>query len=251
MRSGAPNLGRLYGISAGPGDPELITVKGLKILQNSPVVAFPAGRGDRPGVAQTIIQPWLQSHQHQLPLFFSFAQDETTLITAWEQAAQQTLPWLRQGQDVAFVSEGDVNFYSTFSYLAQEVTKVEPAVSVLSIPGVCSPLAAAAAQGHPLTLWQQRLTVLPMIHQLTQLEETLDRSEVVVLMKVSSVYETVWSVLKARGLLDRSYIIERCSTPNQRIYSYLSEFPSLSLSYFSIWVIHTAPGPSHPGVAHV
>lgn len=232
------NLGQLYGISAGPGDPELITVKGLRILQNSPVIAFPAGRGDRSGIAQTIVQPWLQPHQHQLPLYFSFAQDQATLTAAWTAAAQETLIWLRQGQDVAFISEGDVNFYSTFSYLAQEVRKLESSIQITAIPGVCSPLAAAAAQGQPLTLWQQRLTVLPTIHQLDQLEESLARSEVVVLMKVSSVYQSVWTVLQQRGILDRSYIIEHCSGPKQKIYTNLSQFPELKLSYFSIWIIN-------------
>ncbi|MGA1283496.1 MAG: precorrin-2 C(20)-methyltransferase [Prochlorothrix sp.] len=231
------NLGILYGISAGPGDPELITVKGLRILQASPVVAFPAGRGDRSGIAQTIIQPWLQPHQQQLPLYFSFAHDRATLTAAWVEAAQQTLIYLRQGQDVAFVSEGDVNFYSTFSYLAQEVTKLESEVQFRAIPGVCSPLAAAAAQGQPLTLWEQRLTVLPTVHRLDQLAETLDRSEVVVLMKVSSVYRSVWALLKQRELLDRSYIIERCSSENEKIYTQLKQFPDLVLSYFSIWII--------------
>ena len=52
-------VGTLYGISLGTGDPELITVKGLRILQSSPVVAFPAGINHRPGIAQNIISPWL------------------------------------------------------------------------------------------------------------------------------------------------------------------------------------------------
>jgi precorrin-2/cobalt-factor-2 C20-methyltransferase len=75
-------LGKLYGISIGTGDPELITVKGLKLLQNAPVVAFPAGIAGKKGIAQQIIAPWLQSHQIQLPLDFPYIHDEEELKQA-------------------------------------------------------------------------------------------------------------------------------------------------------------------------
>ncbi|MFQ3627678.1 MAG: SAM-dependent methyltransferase, partial [Cyanobacteriota bacterium] len=73
----------LYGVGAGPGDPELISVKGLRLLQSSPVVAFPSGLGDKPGVAQQIVAQWLRPDQVQLALDFPYVQDEATLEQAW------------------------------------------------------------------------------------------------------------------------------------------------------------------------
>ncbi len=127
------SLGKLYGIGVGPGDPELITLKGYNLLQTVPIVAFPAGIGDKPGIAEQIIAPWLKSDQVKLPLTFPYVQDHDLLNQAWQQAAETVWLYLAQGQDVAFVCEGDVSFYSTFNYLAQTLQKLRPQVIVQAI----------------------------------------------------------------------------------------------------------------------
>jgi precorrin-2/cobalt-factor-2 C20-methyltransferase len=231
------NLGTLYGIGAGPGDPELMTVKGLILLQKVPVVAFPAGIGGKLGIAQQIVTQWLNSQQLQLPLNFPYIQDEAVLIQAWKVAAQEVWVYIQQGKDVAFVSEGDVSFYSTFSYLAQTLQELYPEVRVETIPGICSPLAAAAVLGMPLTIRGQRLAILPALYHVTELETALDASDVVVLMKVSSVYEEVWALLERRGLLDTAYLVERATLPEQVVYYGLRDRSQLQLPYFSIMII--------------
>ena len=75
-------IGNFYGLSVGTGDPELITVKGLRILQNSPVVAFPSGLQGKPGMAEKIISQWLQPEQILLPLNFPYIQDEQ-ILSLW------------------------------------------------------------------------------------------------------------------------------------------------------------------------
>ena len=229
--------GTLYGIGIGPGDPEFITLKGLKHLQQAPIIAFPAGRGDRPGVAERIIQPWILPHQQQLPLYFPYVQDPDQLQQAWQAAAAQVWSFLAQGQDVAFASEGDVSFYSTFSYLSQTLQALHPQVNVETIPGICSPLAAAATLGLPLTWGQQRLAVIPALYQVAELEAVLGWADVVVLMKVSSVYEQVWQLLNQYELLDQSYGIDRCGWPDQQVYRNLRAYPQLQLSYFSLLIV--------------
>jgi len=235
------SLGKLYGIGVGPGDPELITLKGYNLLQTVPIVAFPAGVGGKPGIAEQIIAPWLKSDQLKLPLTFPYIQDDALLNQAWQQAAETVWPYLQQGQDVAFVSEGDVSFYSTFTYLAQTLQKFRPEVIVQAIPGICSPLAAVASLGIPLTVRDQRLAILPAIYAIADLETTLHLADVVVLMKVSSVYQQVWEVLQRYNLLEQAYVVERATLPNQVIYTGLSDRPHLHLSYFSILIVKTQP----------
>ncbi len=232
-----PKLGTLYGIGVGPGDPELISLKGLRRLQNSPVVAFPAGMGQKPGIAEQIIQSWLQPQQIQLALNFPYVQDSQVLEHAWQIAAAQVWGHLHQGQDVAFVSEGDVSFYSTFSHLSRTLQQHYPQVTVKTIPGICSPLAAAAALGLPLTIQGDRLVVLPALYRVSELESVLDWADVVVLLKVSSVYQQVWPILAQRNLLASSFIVERATSPQQVIYPNLCDRPSLELPYFSLLVI--------------
>lgn len=233
-------LGKLYGIGAGPGDPELITVKGLRHLQRVPVVAFPAGTQGKFGIAQQIVLDWLHPNQVQLPLVFPYVQDDAVLIQSWQTAAEQVWHYLQQGQDVAFVSEGDVSFYSTFTYLAQSLIDLHPEVEIETIPGVCSPMAAAAALGIPLTIRAQRLLILPALYSLSDLETALHHADVLVLMKVSSVYQQVWSVLQKHHLLHRSYVIVRATLPNQQVYRGLTNHPDLELPYFSLLIVQVA-----------
>jgi len=234
-------LGTLYGISVGPGDPELITLKGLRILKQASVVAFPAGVQGKPGIAQQIVDEWLGSHQVQLALTFPYVQDIAILTQAWQIAAQQVWEYLRLGQDVAFVCEGDVSFYSTFTYLSQMLQQLHPECVVQTVPGVCSPMAAASALGVPLTVRDQRLAVLPALYNVGELETILDWADVVVLMKVSSVYEKVWQVLHRRQLLEHACVVERATLPEQVIYEDLRDRPTLKLPYFSLLIVKVTP----------
>ena len=234
-------LGTLYGISVGPGDPELITLKGLRILKQASVVAFPAGVQGKPGIAQQIVDEWLGSHQVQVALTFPYVQDIAILTQAWQIAAQQVWQYLRLGQDVAFVCEGDVSFYSTFTYLSQMLQQLHPECVVQTVPGVCSPMAAASALGVPLTVRDQRLAVLPALYNVGELETILDWADVVVLMKVSSVYEKVWQVLHRRQLLEHACVVERATLPEQVIYEDLRDRPTLKLPYFSLLIVKVTP----------
>lgn len=233
-------LGTLYGIGVGPGDPELISLKGLKRLQAVPVVAFPAGVGGKPGIARQIVDRWLSPDRVQLALRFPYVRDETVLKEAWREAAEKVWYYLERGQDVAFVSEGDVSFYSTFAYLAAAVQRLYPSVRVEAVPGVISPAAAATALGFPLAIRDRSLAVLPALYTMAELEAALDWADVVVLMKVSSVYQEVWQVLHRRGLLDRSYVVERATWPDMVVYRGLRDRPNLKLPYFSLAIVQVA-----------
>lgn len=230
-------IGSLYGISVGTGDPELITVKGLRLLQNSPVVAFPSGLRGEPGMAEKIVSQWLKPEQVQLSLNFPYVQDEQILLDAWELAAQTVWEYLQTGLDVVFACVGDVSFYSTFTYLAQILKKLYPHVTVAVIPGVCSPMAAAAVLGIPLTIKDEKLAVLPAIYSMAELETALEWAEVVVLMKVNSVYVKVWEILQQRDLLKSSFIVEKATSEQMILHSDLTDLMNLKLPYFSILIV--------------
>lgn len=233
-------LGTLYGISVGTGEPELITVKGLRLLQNTAVIAFPAGIKGRLGIARTIIQQWLQPSQITLALEFPYVTDKAMLTAAWQKSAGEVWHYLQQGRDVAFACEGDISFYSTFTHLATTVKQLYPEVPIVTVPGVCSPVAAASDLGLPLTIDKQRITILPAFYTVEQLETALLTAEVVVLLKVSSVYQQVWFILQQHNLLEHSCVVERATCSDRKIYRNLAHYPNLKLPYFSLLIVFVA-----------
>lgn len=232
-----PPVGTLYGVGVGPGDPELITLKGLNRIKQAAVVAFPKGLQGKPGIAEQIAAQWLTPQQTRLALFFPYVQEPDVLAQAWNVAAQDIWLPLSHGQDVVFLCEGDISFYSTFSHLAETLKQIYPHVPIEAIPGVCSPMAAAATVSDPLTTQGERLVILPALYRVSDLETALNTAEVVVLMKLKSVYQQVWGILRQRHLLSQSYVVEWATWPHQTIYKDLSDRPSLDLSYFSVLVI--------------
>lgn len=238
-------LGILYGISISTGDPELITLKGLRLLRTADIVAFPAGLNGKPGVAEQIVAPWLIEPQQRLPLQFPYVRDLKVLNQAWEEAAAKVWSYLEQNQTVAFACEGDISFYSTFTYLAQTLQKKHPEAIIKTVPGICSPMAAASVLGIPLTVRDQRLAILPALYNVAELENTLAWADVVVLMKISSVYDQIWPILAKYKLLDRSWIVEQATLPTQKVYCHLQDCPHLDLSYFSILIIQVNSSESH------
>nr|WP_035798366.1 precorrin-2 C(20)-methyltransferase [Crocosphaera chwakensis] len=231
-------IGTLYGVSVGTGDPELITVKAQRILQETSVIAFPMGVSCKQGLAEKIIANWITPQQKKLPLNFPYLQDKQQLKQAWKEAAERVWEYLHQGINVAFACEGDVSLYSTFSYLAQTIRENHPQVTIQLIPGVCSPMATASVLGIPLTLGSQTLAIIPALYNVAELDQVLGWADVIVLLKVSSVYPQVWKKLEKLNLLDHVLIVERATQPEEKIYRNLTYHPNLNLSYFSLMIIY-------------
>src|SRR5262245_20573306 len=103
-----------YGVGVGPGDPELLTLKAQRILQAVPVVAVPKGSGKR-SYAYSVVQAFLdETRQEVLELTFSMSKEEEVQRPYWQAAMEEIEKRLAQRKDVAFLTEGDPFFYSTF-----------------------------------------------------------------------------------------------------------------------------------------
>ena len=233
-------MATLYGISIGPGDPELITLKGLRLLREASAIAFPAGIDGKPGIAQQIVEPWLAYQQPTLALEFPYVSDRHILKAAWEKAADRVWQYLQNEGDVAFACEGDISFYSTFTYLAQTLRERHPEVAIEVVPGVTSPCGAAAVLGVPLTIHSQRMAMVPALYTVEDVDLVLSWADTIVLLKVASVYERVWQILATRNLLEGSWVVERATRPDQKIY-HLRDRPVLALSYFSLLIVQIPP----------
>ncbi|NEQ96211.1 MAG: precorrin-2 C(20)-methyltransferase [Cyanothece sp. SIO2G6] len=229
--------GQLWGIGVGPGDAEWLTLKGLRVLQSVPVIACPQNRQGEAGMAYGIVKDYVRSHQTILPLHLPFVRDLGELQQAWDVAGKQVVEILAQGQDVAFITEGDASFFSTFTYVAEAVHRFAPLVEIVSIPGVCSPLAAMAALRMPLAIANEKIVILPALYDISELQQALAWADVIVLMKVASVFPQVWQQLAVANLLEHSSLVEWVGSPQETRYPTLTDLAHHQPPYFSILIV--------------
>jgi precorrin-2/cobalt-factor-2 C20-methyltransferase len=144
------NFGRFYGVGVGPGDPELLTLKALRVLQEVPVICTPRSESSQESYALDIVRDYLDEKKQEIIRIPFPIDDEAGAAAVWRNAADTIGGHLKQGKDVAFITEGDPMLYSTFSYVLDSIKSGYPEVTVEIIPGVSSVMAAAASAGVPL-----------------------------------------------------------------------------------------------------
>ena len=188
-------------------------------------------------MAYAIAKQYLRPHQTLITLKLPFSTDLAVLETGWKEAMATLMPYLRSGQDVAFLAEGDISFYSTFTHVMRAVQAQEPTITIETVPGVCSPLAAASALNIPLSLWHEKVAILPVMYEVEELEHALDWAEVVVLMKVSAVFPQVWDLLNQRDLLEHACLVEWVGWPQQKTWTGWRELKDYTPPYFSLAII--------------
>ncbi|WIF68310.1 precorrin-2 C(20)-methyltransferase [Metapseudomonas otitidis] len=237
--------GRLIGLGVGPGDPELITLKALRLLQSAQVVGYfvakaKANRGEG-GNAFGIIEQHLADTQVRMPLVYPVTTEklepplsyETVISDFYDTAAQQVAEHLDAGRDVAVICEGDPFFYGSYMYLHDRLAE---RYEVEVVPGVCSMLGSAAVLGLPLVYRNQSLSVLSGVLPEAELKARLATAEAAVVMKLGRNFDKVRRVLGELGLADRAHYVERATMANQRIVA-LDEVDPMASPYFSMILV--------------
>ena len=230
------NLGCLYGIGVGPGDPELITLKALKALQRAPVICVPQAANRLDSYALSIVKEYVKPEQEILRAPFP-TDDADGAAQVWWEASRLVVERLQQGQDVAFLTEGDPMLFSTFSYVLEGVQELCPDARVEIIPGVSSVLAAAASSGVPLVTHGQKLAILPAAYGLEELSEATSNFDTVVLMKVSPVIVKALADLEGLGLTGNSTYVRRVSTDREKVIRDVTEIKDEDMDYFSLLIV--------------
>lgn len=234
---GESATGVFYGVGVGPGDPELLTLKALRVLQSVPAIYYPACAPGAKSYASKIIERYVRPDQMLTGLLFPMEKDMERLRPIWEESAATMAADLLAGRDVAFITEGDPFFYSTFVYMDRIIRRRYPQVAIEVIPAVASPMAAAARTGVPLAMVDERLAVLPATYDNGFLLRALEDFDTVVLLKVNSVMPKVMTLLEKLGLLDRAVFVERCGSPEERVVTDLRRLEGERLNYLSLVIV--------------
>lgn len=218
--------GIFYGVGVGPGDPELLTLKAVRLIKQAPVIALPAsGSGD--SAVQAIAAEYIDQAR-VLELDMPMTMDPEKLARSHDRAFAAIKEKLDDGQDVAFLTLGDPSIYSTFTPLLRRAQQQGYRCEV--IPGVPSFCAVAARIGWPLAERDEPLTVLPAPYA-----EEVPRGNVV-LMKVGKHLPRLTAVLCAQGRLNAAALVERCGMENEKVVLAIKG-DEVSSTYFSTLIV--------------
>ena len=237
--------GRCYGVGVGPGDPELLTVKALRVLEQCSVVAyFCATR--RESNARRVVQHHLRPDHVEMRLVYPVTTEpvaadtyETLLADFYDESAKAIAEHLDGGRDVAVLCEGDPLFYGSYMYLHN---RLAPRYESVVVPGVPSMLASAAVLGSPLVCLNEALTVLSGVLPADELARRLRACEAAVVMKLGRNLAKVRAAVDQAGLLDRAWYVERATMDAQKV-SRLADADAARAPYFSMVVIPSAAAP--------
>ena len=231
------NFGCFYGVGVGPGDPELLTLKALRVLQEVPLICTPRSETSQDSYALDIVRDYLDEQRQEIIRIPFPIDDEAGAAAVWRSAADTIGDHLAQGKDVAFITEGDPMLYSTFSYVLDSITSGYPEVTVEIIPGVSSVMAAAASAGVPLVTHGQRLVILPAVYGIDDLSEAIANYDTIVLMKVNRTLLQALANLEQLGLAGKGIYVRRASTAREEVVRDLTTLSEEDLDYFSLLII--------------
>lgn len=230
-------MAMLYGLGVGPGDPDLITVKAARILQQAPVIAFPATISGE-SMARAIAAPHIPAGRIELPFAIDIRAPHADNEARYDDAADAIGKHLAASRDVAVLCEGDPFLYGSFMYLFTRLAADWP---VTVIPGVSSLTAAAATLHRPLVSGNEALTVLPATLPADVLAARLSAADAVAVLKVGRHFAKLKRVIAESGLTDQAEVIERIGFTDQRCRP-LRDIADDAVPYFSIVLIRRDGG---------
>jgi precorrin-2/cobalt-factor-2 C20-methyltransferase len=225
--------GRLIGVGVGPGDPDLITLKGLKAIQAADLIAYPAPEsGD--SLARAIAAPHIPAGAREYVIRMPMVEARFPAAEVYDRADAEACGEMEAGGTVAVLCEGDPFFYGSFMYLFGRLAARYPATVV---PGVSSLTACAAALAAPLAGRNDVLTVLPAPLPDAVLEARLLAADAVAIIKLGRHFARVRALLDRLGLLAGARYVEHATMGSERVLPAGTVDPS-QVPYFAMLLVH-------------
>ena len=219
--------GIAYGVGVGPGDPELMTLKAIRIIKENDIIALPGKEAEKSVAYRIAVKNVPELAEKQLiPIYMPMVKDRDFLKAEHKKGAEIIEKYLEQGKNVVYLTLGDPTIYCTFSYLQRILEKDGYKVELVS--GVTSFCAAAARLNLPLAEWDEQLHIVPAVHKA---EERLDYPGTYVLMKSTSGIKKIKDIIKDRGR--RASAVENCGMEGEKVYQSVDEIPD-DAGYFSL-----------------
>ena len=230
--------GVLYGVSLGPGNPELMTRRAWALLQEKKVWTYPKRNAKSDSYALDIaLRAGLALPEDHTPLIFPMTHDMEKLAKHWLRAAEVVIEKLHSGEDVLFLVEGDASTYSTFGHLARTVKSLDESIDIETVAGVPSFNAAAARVEFPVAEVDDTVAIIPAGYGLDVINQMLDEFDTLILLKVKPLLDDIIELLRQRDLLEHSRFIEKAGSPEERVVEEVEVLLGEKVNYLSLLLI--------------
>lgn len=242
MNKGNGNItcGVFYGMGIGPGDPELLTLKAVRIIKESDYIFVPKASFKDESLALKIVREFVDDRK-VCEQVYPMTKNKDALKTAWMDAARDVAEKIALGKDVAYLTIGDPLTFSTYIYLLQNLSRLIPEENINTVPGITSYNAAACLANFPLVESSMKLAVVPVSKDVNELRPILQSFDTVVLMKVAKRLDAVIELLEETGLAESSLFASYVGQTNSFVTRNLSLLKGKDKGYMSVIVVSAPP----------
>lgn len=231
------SIGTLYGLGVGPGDPELITVKAFRKLQESPVIAYPKKLKGSKSYAHRIVEVYINpAEKEMLGLVFPMTKDEDTLRSEWTKSVETIYSYLIKGKDVAFVTEGDPMLFSTFIHMMNLMKSMYPEVPIETVAGISSFNGSVNRLGIALADGNDHVAMIPATEDMVEMRKVIENHDAIVFIKVAKVLDAMLDLLEEMNLLEKAHVVSKVTSDEEVIWK-INELRGAELNYLSCMVV--------------
>jgi len=229
--------GKVFGVALGPGDPELITIKALNCLKKSEKIYYPATqtpKGNQDSFSLVILKQLEVEESKFVPVTVPMSKDRSHAEKAYAELFLKVQKDVAEGKQVAVVSEGDISFFSTFSYLLTDFKKNQ--INFEMIPGVPAFILGGSAGQLPLCTQNDKLLIAPDLKNEDELQNILNDNETVVVMKLSKLRDWIKVFIKKSNL--QFFYGEYLGTEKQFTCTDIESLNERRIPYFAILIFY-------------
>ena len=234
-------------VGCGPGDPELLTVKAVKAIQNAEVIVCPTAKEGKPSIVYSIIESLVDKSKmpEVVNLVFPMVKEKDTLENSWLQNTRVIAEKVLSGKKVIYLTVGDPYLYSTWIYIDRELQAKYPQIKISVIPGIVSMFTFASKVGISLAEGAETMAVIPSCYDLSRVKETAKNCDTMIFLKDGRYFDQVITLLREAGFPDSSiFAIGQDIGTDQEIIKKLTlgqvTKDTMTTKYFSIMVVKRA-----------
>ncbi len=228
------SYGKLYGVGVGPGDPELLTLKAVRVIQEVDVIFAASSSKNDHSLAVEIAKPHIAKFANIIFLSFPMTSDKKITQKAWDKNARQIADVLKQGLHIAFLTLGDPLTYSTFGYVLKSLNTVMPHADIETIPGITSFHAASARLNRTLVEAEESLLITSGAYGGEQLRNCPQSVQNIVMMKAYKNVCDINTALKDKGFRENSVAISRCGREGEEIIDNIDMLEARKPDYWTL-----------------